>query len=327
MTTHNGARHLVEQLDSITAQHHQPTEVVVGDDASTDGSLELLRRFADQSTFPVHIQAHERQLGLCRNLESVLRECQGSVIVLADQDDVWEPNRLGTIERAFANDPSTTLWFSQAGLIDDSGRPLARTTWDAVHLTPKTAAELSEGGQLRRLLFGMTVTGATMAFRANVLSTALPLPDELEGSDHLFLHDGWIAALAASLGGTIAEPRLLSSYRQHADQVTGMSMASEPAASDLAAGGASSSAQQLREEQARLRLVLQRLRDRGVLEQCRPEARQRLLDLERFFAARLTPATDWHRFPLIAARLLDGSYGRHARGLLTALADAVRPPL
>lgn len=325
MTTHNGARHLDEQLVSIAAQRHQPTEVVVGDDASTDSSLALLRSFARQTAFPVHIQAHERKLGLRRNLESVLRACQGSVIVLADQDDVWEPGRLGTIERAFATDRATTLWFSQASLIDDSGRSLGRTTWDAVHLTPETATELSQGDQLRRLLFGMTVTGATMAFRASVLSTALPLPDELEGSDHLFLHDGWIAVLAASLGRTIAEPQLLSSYRQHSGQVTGMSMASESAPSEPAASTTASTSQRLREEQARLRLVLLRLRDCGGLERCRPEARQTLLDLERFFSSRLTVATDWHRLPRIAARLLDGSYGRHARGLRTALADVVRP--
>ena len=320
MTTHNGARHLVEQLDSIAAQHYQPIEVVIGDDASTDASLELLSSFSAQAGFPVRIQRHEQQLGLRRNLESVLRSCHGSVIVLADQDDVWAASRLDTIVSAFTSDPATTLWFSQAGLIDGSGRPLGRTTWDAVHLTPEVANELSRGAQLRRLLFGMTITGATMAFRASVLTTALPLPEELDGPDHLFLHDGWIAVLSAALGRTIAEPRLLSSYRQHAGQVTGMSMTAP--AHD---GDDPTPSRELRQESARLGLVLGRLRERGVLERCRPDARDALLDLEQFFSSRLAPVSDWGRLPGIAARVWDGSYRRHARGLRTAIGDLIRP--
>ena len=54
-----------------------------------------------------------------------------------------------------------------------------------------------------------------MACRASVLSVALPFPAELDGPDHLFLHDGWIALLAALEGRVIIDQCLLTRYRQH----------------------------------------------------------------------------------------------------------------
>lgn len=320
MTTHNGERHLSEQLESIAIQEPPPAEVVVGDDASQDRSVAILREFARTAPFPVHVFASEQRRGLRCNLASVLSACHGTVIALCDQDDVWEQGRLEAISAAFSTDSTTTVWFSQAGLIDDVGTSLGRTTWDAVHLSAIDAEDLRAGGQLRRLLFGMTVTGATMAFRRDVLRAALPLPDQLEGPDHLFLHDGWIAVLAASLGRTVADARLLSSYRQHAGQVTAMSMSGDQV------GETTSAIDQLRQEYERLELVLGRLRDSGMLGECRARARAELLDLERLLVTRLTPATDWRRLPRIAARQLDGSYRRHARGLRTALADVTRFP-
>lgn len=57
-----------------------------------------------------------------------------------------------------------------------------------------------------------------MAVRSNVVTAARPLLDELDGSDHLYLHDGWLAVLSVAMGDVALEPRPLTSYRQHKHQ-------------------------------------------------------------------------------------------------------------
>jgi glycosyltransferase involved in cell wall biosynthesis len=94
LTTCNGAKYLEEQLDSIRHQTHQPHELVVGDDASTDETVELLERFAQRASFPVRILKNEPRLGVLKNFLHVFNQCQGQYIAYCDQDDVWLPIKL-----------------------------------------------------------------------------------------------------------------------------------------------------------------------------------------------------------------------------------------
>src|SRR5664279_1635435 len=91
---------------------------------------------------------------------------------LADQDDIWEPGKVAAIARAFG-EPDVTLWFSDATLIDSRNQSLGTTAWEAVRFDQAARELVRQGNGLARLLHGETVTGATMAIRADVLSTAL----------------------------------------------------------------------------------------------------------------------------------------------------------
>src|SRR5690554_6293428 len=222
MTTYQGAAHLAEQLDSILAQQRTPDEVVVSDDASTDGTGALLEDYARRHPSIIRLRSNPSRLGLRLNMQAAIEQAQGDVLVLADQDDLWHPEKLVAVEQAFA-DPAMTLWFSDAELIDAQGHAMRHTAWEAVSFDAAHQQRLRDGS-LERLLGAQTVTGATMAVRADVARVALPFPPELEGPGHLFLHDGWLAALAGAMGRVVVDPRRLTSYRQHDRQVTRMSL-------------------------------------------------------------------------------------------------------
>ena len=53
LATYNGERFLEEQLDSVAAQTCPPYELVVGDDGSSDRTIDILDRFAKRVSFPV----------------------------------------------------------------------------------------------------------------------------------------------------------------------------------------------------------------------------------------------------------------------------------
>jgi glycosyltransferase involved in cell wall biosynthesis len=319
LTTFNGERFIEEQLDSIATQEPLPSELVIGDDGSTDRTLTRIESLLAGAAFPVRIVGGGH-VGLRRNVERVIGACRAPVIALSDQDDVWLPGRLAGISEAFS-DPAVTLWHSDAELIDERGEVLGARLWDRIGLTPATRQSISEGAALRRLLYGMTVTGATMAFRSSIRSAVLPLPDELEGPDHLFLHDGWIAVIAALMGTAVPDDRVFTRYRQHPTQFTNMQVVNDAAPRGTRRP---SSASELVDEHRRVSLVLDRLRETGLLERCRPADRQLLIELERLLRTRSGPP-GLARTGAIVAAWRAGDYQTYARGWRTAMADLLYP--
>ncbi|MEN6458101.1 MAG: glycosyltransferase family 2 protein [Thermoguttaceae bacterium] len=226
LATYNGAEFLAEQLQSLVAQRRLPDELVVCDDASTDQTAAILRRFAEACPFEVRIEINPQTLGSAANFARAVALCRGEVIALADQDDLWLPEKLGTIERAMADEPRLGMVFSDARLIDASGRRLSQRLWQAIGFDGPLQRRFA-GRAAQVLVKRNVVTGATMAFRAAHRDLLLPV------AGHWF-HDGWFALLLAAVAPcrAIAEP--LMEYRQHAEQQIGALKGSLPRRLDRA---------------------------------------------------------------------------------------------
>jgi hypothetical protein len=217
LCVYNGERFLRAQLDSIARQSRLPDEVVICDDASSDGSWALVEGFAAAAPFPVHAHRGTANVGSTRNFARAIALCRGDVIALCDQDDVWLEDKLARIATAFARRPQTTMAFADAILVDENLAPEGRTLWQAVGFGRGRQRRAAGGAALIELLKGNFVTGATMAIAASTRDVALPIP-ELGG----LLHDGWLALVAAALGPVepIAAPGIR--YRLHARQQVGV---------------------------------------------------------------------------------------------------------
>src|SRR4051812_47906486 len=85
MCVFNGAPYLPQQLASIVAQTEHPARMVVLDDGSTDGSLELLQAWAATAPFPVLVERNPSQLGVAKNFERAVSLLQDDIVFLADQ--------------------------------------------------------------------------------------------------------------------------------------------------------------------------------------------------------------------------------------------------
>jgi len=320
VATFDGERFIEEQLASIARQHPPPHEVVVADDGSTDRTREVVASAISDVPFPVRFVG-DGHVGLRRNVERAIEACTGSVIALSDQDDIWLPGRLEAIATAFT-DPTVNLWFSDADLIDEHGEFLDVRLWEIVTLPPEAQFALTEGAGVRRLLYGGTVTGATMAFRASLNSLALPFPTQLDDPD-VFLHDGWIAVLAALTGRVVTEQHCFTLYRRHERQfTTTMRDGSEP--TPTRSRGELATRQSIQHEHARVRLVLDRLVERDALNGCSAEDQRLLTELEKLLGCRIHPPGAGRTRAIFSA-LGDGLYDRHARGWRTALADLLYP--
>jgi glycosyltransferase involved in cell wall biosynthesis len=213
MCSCNGAKFLPEQLRSIASQNRAPDELVVCDDLSNDSTVSLLRAFADLANFPVRIVSNEQRLGPAKNFEQAISLCEGDVIVLSDQDDIWRPQKLEKIAEVFDQNLDVPYVFSNADMIDENGKMLGHTMWDAFGLQ-KNLDQFVGTNQLRLLLRQNLITGASMAFRASFRDIILPIPAG-------WMHDYWIAIIGSTLsrGMPIADRLLM--YRRHPDQTCG----------------------------------------------------------------------------------------------------------
>jgi glycosyltransferase involved in cell wall biosynthesis len=222
LCTHNGARFLQTQLESILDQTHVPDEIVLSDDASSDGTMDLVEsvwrsRFppGDDPAVDLVVLRNERALGVTRNFEQAIAACSGDIIVLCDQDDVWYPDRVAVAVGAFVDDPALTLVFSNADVIDEEGIVDGRSLFGALEFQDAQLDEFRRGRAFEVLLRRNVVTGAATAFRASLRERMLPIPDG-------WIHDEWAAIIAAITGRVGVVNAALLGYRLHGDNQIGV---------------------------------------------------------------------------------------------------------
>lgn len=211
LCTYNGARYLSKQLDSILGQTVRPSEIVIRDDGSTDATLSITRRYGDAVTV---LPAGER-LGVARNFEQAMAACTGKYIALSDQDDIWEPNKLERMHEAFARDDGLTLAGANAMAINDRDQPMGFDLFSAIALSATETADLASGAGYSALIKRPLFTGATIVMRRDLLDDARPFPSD-------WIHDEWLAIVAAATGRVVLLPDQLTRYRQHEANVAGV---------------------------------------------------------------------------------------------------------
>ena len=98
MPTFNGAPWVADALDSIVAQGDAGIEVVVADDGSTDGTVEMVRRY--QSRLALRLVQQHRVGNWVAGTNVALRAAQGEYACVLHQDDLWLPGRSAAVRGA-----------------------------------------------------------------------------------------------------------------------------------------------------------------------------------------------------------------------------------
>lgn len=210
LCTFNGARFIGQQLQSILDQTRAPEEIVISDDGSTDATLDVVRSVftaAKKREITLRILESTNNLGVTANFERAVNACNGPLIALSDQDDIWHPDRLADAITAF-DDPALMLQHTNARLVDTHGEPLGVSLFEALRLSSGERQLIVEGNAFDVYIRRNVATGATMLFRKSLLEYALPFPAE-------WVHDEWLAIIAAAVGDVQLIQESLIDYRQH----------------------------------------------------------------------------------------------------------------
>ena len=210
MATYNGEKYLREQLDSLLLQTITDFELIIGDDCSTDSTIDILAEYAAKDP-RIHYSVNPVNVGFKKNFEQVIERCQGDYIALCDQDDIWYPNHLQLLLDHIGNH---AMCCGNSELVDQDNQPLHRNMSDSddIHFIPDESHKWS----LRVLLHSNPFQGASMLLRRDFAKRCIPIPDCMS------YHDVWITGCASmdknGLYYFLTPP--ITRYRQHTNNVT-----------------------------------------------------------------------------------------------------------
>ena len=193
MATYNGERYIKEQLDSILCQLTESDEIIISDDGSTDSTVEIIKEYNDTR---IKFYSNTNRKGVVSNFENAINKTSGDFIFLADQDDVWMPNKVEIMLMALEN---VDLCVCDCELINSDGNILYQSFFQLNH---------SKKGFLKNLIKN-SYLGCCMAFKRNIFKYVLPFPSNIA------MHDIWIGLCVELWGKSLFINKRLTKYRRH----------------------------------------------------------------------------------------------------------------
>lgn len=209
----NGAPFIAAQLASLAGQDYRHWRLVVSDDGSTDGTREVVARFAlDHPGRDISLVEGPRA-GATRNFLSLIAAVQsGEAFAFCDQDDVWLPDRLSRGVGALGG----------AGGRDGAVLHVTRTTICDQALRPLCPAPLyRRPPSFRNALVQACTPGNTMLVNPQG-AALLAAGAAAAAAASIISHDWWSYQMIAGAGGqVIRDPAQTVLYRQHPGNVMG----------------------------------------------------------------------------------------------------------
>lgn len=142
---YNYGRYIGETINSVLAQAPADIEVVVTDNASTDDSVDVVRRFTDTR---VRLSVNPCNVGFAANLERVAALANGRRMLLLSSDDRMKPEALAAyrkLEEALGADAESAVWGAETTVIDSAGAPIGhippdKKLWRDAVVEPRLSA-------------------------------------------------------------------------------------------------------------------------------------------------------------------------------------------
>lgn len=208
MATYNGERYIDDQIQSILRQSYPYWRLLIRDDGSSDGTIVKLKRYTYQDARIQVIQDSHGNLGVTGNFGLLLEMATAPYIMFADQDDVWDSDKIATAVAAMTRQEKETpdepiLVFTNSMITN------ADMTYQYGPLYPSDLKYT-----LADFLFANSgYQGAAMLFNAKLRELVLPFPSELR------VHDYYLSLVAHLQGKIVFVPQIMACYRRHMGSV------------------------------------------------------------------------------------------------------------
>lgn len=206
MSTYNGEKYIVEQIESILAQKVDGfVDLYIRDDGSTDNTISIVGTYAERYK-NVHIKKGENIGAKKSFMELVMDAPKADFYAFSDQDDIWDLDKIEAalkLIRDNRTEGNPILYHSSVKLCDANGN---------VYGTQGVYNNIG-------FLMGETrpIAGCTTVFDYNLMRLL-----KRHSPVSFPMHDAWIHKLCLAVGGTVVfdvHPHI--NYRQHEDNVVG----------------------------------------------------------------------------------------------------------
>jgi glycosyltransferase involved in cell wall biosynthesis len=204
MASYNSARFIPEALDSVLGQTYGDLELVVVDDCSSDGTLDILADYSARSSGRMRWIGKDQREGPCRARNDALDATQGLLVAWMDHDDLWQPTKIEEQVDLLRRRPDVGMVYTYFDAFDsDTGHPLP---W-------RDAQRDFEGDVLAELLLtGCFIGSVTTMFRREAMARS---GGRLRERDFSIGDDYYLWLVIALDWQTARIPRPLARYRRH----------------------------------------------------------------------------------------------------------------
>ena len=206
----NGQNYLPAMLDSLLSQTAGDFNVLVRDDGSTDGSLEILENYKPKFDGRLSIIAGEPTRSATANFAILMRETKADYVLFADQDDVWKPEKVGLTLRSLKEaeakyGKSTPIYFAtDIAVVNKDLEVISPSYWKWKRLKPSMMGKLSQS------LICVPIQGMASGINRALLDLANP---SLQQCTFGMLNSGEVRLPTPPPTDQIVNPGMLRSYR------------------------------------------------------------------------------------------------------------------
>ena len=201
LAVYNGENYLAESLDALLGQSYDDFELIISDNASTDGTADICRRYEKQDSRIRYIR-QPLNIGLAPNHNFVFRQSRGELFKWASHDDLYARDLLKRCVDALDENPQVVLAHSWTALVDDAGAVTKLLEYPLATASPRAPE------RFRSMLFANGGDDVYGIVRADVLRRTA-----LHGSHHHA--DRTITTDIALLGPFYQVPEYLYFRRDH----------------------------------------------------------------------------------------------------------------
>ena len=195
MAVYNGEKYLKAQIDSILPQLNESDEIIISYDQSNDHTLEVLNEYKNDKRIKIF---NGPCLGVVKNFENAVKNCNNEIIFLCDQDDIWLPNKVDYVLDAFEQTNADVV-LHNAKVVDSNLNVISESFFYKRNC---------QTGVLKNILKNSYI-GCCMSFKSSLKEYILPFPKNIP------MHDQWIGIIGEKHGQVTFLPKALILHRRH----------------------------------------------------------------------------------------------------------------
>ena len=205
MATYNGRRYVAKQVESILNQTYKDFRLIISDDGSTDSTVKILQEY-EEKDFRVEVYSLQQNQGVVSNFEFLIGKVRSELFMFADQDDIWEPDKIEKTLKKMEED-NLDLVYTDLEVVDSKLKQISPSYWTLKGLDYR----IKKYNNFESLYLNNFITGCTMLVKSKWINEFMPLPK----NSKYVLHDYWISLVISQSGkiGYVDEPTI--KYRQH----------------------------------------------------------------------------------------------------------------
>ena len=134
IASYNHEKYAGECIQSVLDQTYQDFEIIITDDGSSDGTVNVIKEFDDSR---IQLYTHAENKGACTAINNCIRKAAGEYIAVLNSDDAWEPTKLEKQVAYLDDHPEIGAVFTKAAFINESSKLIGLADYNHFYIFDK----------------------------------------------------------------------------------------------------------------------------------------------------------------------------------------------